>query len=81
MTFPMYEDVIVTTDVPSHDIRAGDIGTVVDRHIVAGKEEGYSVEFFDMTGKTVAVVALPGSRLRQPTSLDRPSVRAPSQTE
>jgi len=27
-------------------------------------EEGYSVEFFDMTGNTIAVVALPESALR-----------------
>ena len=39
-------------------------------------EEGYSVEFFDMTGNTVAVVVLPASALRQPTPADRPAVRA-----
>ena len=81
MTFPMFEDVIVTTDVPGHDIRAGDVGTVVEHHVVEGKEDGYSVEFFDMTGKTVAVVTLPSSHLRKPTSSDRPSVRALSHAE
>ena len=39
-------------------------------------EEGYSVEFFDMTGNTVAVVTLPASALRLPTPADRPAVRA-----
>ena len=81
MTFPMFEDVILTRDVPEHDIRAGDIGTVVEHHVVEGKEDGYSVEFFDMTGKTVAVVTLPASQLRRPTSSDRPSVRGLSHTE
>ena len=81
MTFPMFEDIIVTTDVPGHDLRAGDVGTVVEHHAVAGKEDGYSVEFFDMTGQTVAVVTLHGSDLRQPTSTDRPSVRALSHAE
>ena len=42
---------------------------------VPGKEEGYSVEFFDMTGRTVAVVTLPGGYLRAPTAADRPSTR------
>jgi hypothetical protein len=49
----------------------------VERHVVADvSEEGYSVEFFDMTGNTVAVVMLPASALRQPTPADRPAVRA-----
>ena len=39
-------------------------------------EDGYSVEFFDMTGNTVAVVTLSASALRVPTPADRPAVRA-----
>jgi hypothetical protein len=39
-------------------------------------DEGYSVEFFDMTGNTVAVVTVPASALRLPTPADRPAVRA-----
>jgi hypothetical protein len=39
-------------------------------------QEGYSVEFFDMTGNTVAVVTLPAGALRLPTPADRPAVRA-----
>ena len=81
MAFELFQDVILTGDVPQHDLRVGDVGTVVERHLVAGKEDGYSVEFFDMTGQTVAVVVLPGSDLRQPTSSDRPSVRGLSHAE
>jgi hypothetical protein len=41
---------------PSYAIPASDIGTVVERHVVASvAEEGYSVEFFDMSANTVAV--------------------------
>jgi hypothetical protein len=77
MPFDMYSDVILTLDVPDHGVRAGDVGTVVERHTAAGvPEEGYSVEFFDMTGNTVAVVTLPASALRVPTPADRPAVRA-----
>lgn len=77
MAFELYGDVILTRDVPEHGLRAGDVGTVVERHRVPGvAEEGYSVEFFDMTGNTVAVVTLPGSALRLPTPSDRPAVRA-----
>ena len=60
-----------------HGLRAGDVGTVVERHAVAGvSEDGYSVEFFDMTGNTVAVITLPAGALRMPTQTDRPAVRA-----
>jgi uncharacterized protein DUF4926 len=55
------------------------VGTVVERHAVAGLETGYSVEFFDMLGNTVAVVTVVGSALRAPTRADRPAVRAMSE--
>ena len=77
MPFDMYGDVILTRDVIEHGLRAGDVGTVVERHTVPDVlEEGYSVEFFDMTGNTVAVAMLPASALRLPTPADRPAVRA-----
>ena len=77
MPFDMYGDVILTRDVTERGLRAGDVGTVVERHVVPGvSDEGYSVEFFDMTGNTVAVVTLPASALRVPTPADRPTVRA-----
>ncbi len=77
MPFELYGDVILTRDVADHGLRAGDLGTVVERHVVpAIPEEGYSVEFFDMTGNSVAVVTLPASSLRMPTPADRPAVRA-----
>ena len=65
--------VIRTVDLPKHGLRAGDLGMRVDRHVVAGMEEGWSVEFFDMAGNTVAVVTEPASRFRLPTAADRPS--------
>jgi hypothetical protein len=77
MPFDMYNDVILTREVAERGLRTGDVGTVVERHAVPGvSEEGYSVEFFDMTGNTVAVVALPASAIRLPTPADRPAVRA-----
>jgi hypothetical protein len=52
------------------------VGTIVERHAVPSvSEEGYSVEFYDMTGNTVAVVTLPASALRLPTPAGRPAVR------
>lgn len=72
-----HHDLILTRDITERGLRAGDVGTVVERDAVPGvPEEGYSVEFFDMTGNTVAMVTLPASALRLPTPADRPAVRA-----
>ena len=77
MAFELYTDVILTRDVAEDGLRAGDVGTVVERHALPGiRDEGYSVEFFDMTGNTVAVATLSASALRLPTPADRPAVRA-----
>ncbi len=75
MNFPLYSDVILLRDLPEEGVYNGDIGTVVDRHDVDGLETGYSVEFFDMLGNTVAIVTLPMSCFRSPSSADRPTVR------
>ena len=76
MSLKPYQPAILTVDLPQDGLSAGDVGTIVERHIAPGvKEEGYSVEFFDMTGHTVAVVTIPASSLREPTGSDRPSVR------
>ena len=75
MNVDLYQDVILNVDLPEHGLRAGDVGTLVERHDVPGMEVGYSVEFFDMTGRTVAVATLPSSLLRAPTSSDRPTAR------
>ena len=50
MPFKMYGDVILSRDVTESGVRADDVGTVVERHEVSGvTDEGYSVEFVDMT--------------------------------
>lgn len=75
MDYALYEDVVLLNDWLEEGLRAGDVGTVVERHDVSGREVGYSVEFFNMVGHTMAVVTLPASALRVPTCADRPAVR------
>ncbi len=77
MDFPLFEDVVLLVDLPEEGVLAGDIGVVVERHDVAGLEPGYSVEFFNMSGDTVAVVTVRGSQLRRPVAADRPTIRQP----
>ncbi|MGK7920020.1 MAG: DUF4926 domain-containing protein [Trichodesmium sp.] len=80
MDFQLYTDVILLEDAPEENLQAGDIGTIVECHKVPGLETGYSVEFFDMLGNTLAVLTLPGSLLRVPTNNDRPTVRSETTT-
>jgi hypothetical protein len=75
MEIKLYEDAILLQDLPDAGLVAGDIGTVVERHDGAGLEPGYSVEFFDLLGNTMAVVTVPGSLLRVPVPGDRPVAR------
>jgi hypothetical protein len=76
--FARYQEVVLLRDIPEEGLCAGNVGTIVERHDVPGRETGYSVEFFDMLGNTVAVVTLPASALRAPTRVDRPAVRVQS---
>jgi len=75
LAFPFDEDIMLRIDLPDVGLVAGDVGTVVECHAVPGMEMGYSVEFFDILGNTVAVVTLPASALRRPMMADRPFVR------
>ena len=75
MLFEPFTDVILTGDVPAEGLKAGDVGTVVEHHMIPGKPEGYSVEFFDMTGQTAAVATVSAELLRAPTNADRLAVR------
>jgi uncharacterized protein DUF4926 len=53
--------VVLLYNTPEDGLCAGDVGIIVERHDVPGRETGYSVEFLDMLGNTVAVVTLPAS--------------------
>ena len=80
MEFQLYHDVILTIDLPNQGLCAGDVGTLLEHHEIPGKETGYSVEFLDMTGRTVAVVTVPAHQLRMPTCEDRPAARTSTPT-
>ena len=55
------DDVILTCDLPEHDLSAGDIGTVV---LVHRGHKGYEVEFTSLDGETIAVVTLMANQVR-----------------
>lgn len=65
---PLYSDVVLLRNLPQHSLSGGDLGTVVALHDIAGLEAGYSVEFFDVLGNTIAIVTLPVSYFCIPSS-------------
>ena len=52
--------VVLTCDLPDHELKQGDVGTVVMCH----GNEGFEVEFITLNGETVAIVSLQTDQLR-----------------
>lgn len=67
-----HQRVVLTHDLPEHDLKAGDIGIVV--HIY-GEHKGYEVEFVTMRGEHVALVSVEEHQIRQPYEDEIASVR------
>ena len=55
------ETVVLTHDVPEHDLKRGDVGAVV--HCYTGRD-AFEVEFVTAEGRTVAVLTLTEDRIR-----------------
>jgi hypothetical protein len=55
------DSVVLTTDLPEHGLRVGDVGTVV---MVHRDGAGFEVEVATLEGETVAVVTLLASQVR-----------------
>ncbi len=56
-----HDRVVLTADLASEHLKAGDVGTVVHIH---RSGEAYEVEFMTLNGETVAVTTLPASQVR-----------------
>jgi len=54
--FTHYQVVVLLRNIPEERLCAGDVGTIVERHDVPGRETGYSVEFLDMLGNKYPIV-------------------------
>ena len=56
-----HDQVVITADLPEHDLKAGDVGTVVMIH---GDHAGYELEIFALDGRTLDVVTVEASQVR-----------------
>jgi len=55
------EQIVLTSDIPEHGLKSGDIGTVVMIHKGGA---GLEVEFVALDGQTIAVATLPADKVR-----------------
>ena len=59
VTFDLYSEVSLNTDIPEYRLRRGDIGTVVEQLTSDAQGiMGYAIEFFNSIGETTAVVVV-----------------------
>ncbi|MBC8043751.1 MAG: DUF4926 domain-containing protein [Rhizobacter sp.] len=76
MKYKLYKDMVLLQDVPEHELKAGDVVTLVEHHLhPKGGEDGYSIEVFNSVGDTVAVTTVAESWLAPLTANDVPHVR------
>ncbi len=73
MLFKELETVVLTEDIPTQDLRRGDIGAIVHTY---QNPEGYEVEFVTLGGETIAVMTLLPSQIRHADKRELPHVRA-----
>jgi hypothetical protein len=71
MTLRNLDVVVLTEDVPSHGLKRGDLGTVVDVYAA----DAIEVEFVTASGRTQALVTLPPSAMREVSDDDLVAVR------
>lgn len=63
MTFKLYEEVVLTKDIPDKGLKKGDVATIVEHHPVSDGEDGYSLELFNALGDTIAVITVAESAI------------------
>ena len=63
MKYPLFSEMALTSDLPDHGLRRGDVVRLVDHHIALGGGEGYSVEVCNAVGDTIIVTTVDASSL------------------
>ena len=76
MTYKLFEEVVLTKDIPKRGLKKGDVATIVEHHPVSDGEDGYSLELFNALGDTIAVITLPESAIEPLTEDEIFSVRS-----
>lgn len=67
-----HEQVVLTTDFPEYDLKAGDVGIVI--HIYSDGE-AYELEIFALDGRTLDIVTVEAAQVRPVSRRDMLHVR------
>jgi len=67
-----HASIVLTVDIPSAGLEAGDVGVVVH---VNRNGEAYEVEFMTLDGGALTIQTLEARQIREAGSLDIPHVR------
>lgn len=55
---PLFSQVVLAQDLPKHNLKRGEIATIVEHYpMPEGEEDGYSLEGFDLPQVTIEVAA------------------------
>jgi len=76
MTFKPLDVVVLDADIPSHGLKRGDLGAVVEVY----DPDGLEVEFVTASGRTEALLTLKVADVRPVSDRDLVSVRPYSRT-
>lgn len=65
MDFELYQSVALSRDLPEHQLKAGDVATLIDfvPH-PSGGENGCVLEVFSAAGESIAVTLVPMSDIK-----------------
>lgn len=69
---PEHTRAVLTTDLPDHRFKAGDVGVVVDIH---QQGAAYEIEFMTLSGETIDVVTVTAQQVRPVMENDMPTAR------
>ena len=72
MTIQVLDTVVLMKDIPSHGLRKGDLGAVVDTY----EPDGLEVEFVTGSGRTRALITLKVDDVRSVSETDILTVRS-----
>jgi len=77
MTLELYQSVSLRRELPEHNLKKGDVATLIDYvpH-PGGGEDGYILEVFNAIGESIAVVVVPLSAVELLRSDEILSVRS-----
>jgi hypothetical protein len=77
MKLELYQEVVITRDMPAENLYQGDVATLVDyvSHS-SGGEEGAVLEIFNAIGESIGVATVPASAVSPLQADQMPTVRS-----